>query len=153
MKTVFNFKVLCTAHSLALMLASLTGLCWQATVLADVVVITHSSAAIGSIDAGTLKSIYLGKLKSWPDGSALMVADQDAGSKVRKTFIVEVVGKKEKKYDAYWAKKAFSGKGVQHRSLANDEAVKLWVVKHKGSIGYIDSSSVDSTVKVLFTVK
>jgi len=145
--------MLCKTRSFGLMLVVLTGLFWQSIVLADVAVIVHSSVAISSIDTGTLKSIYLGKLRSWPDGAALTVIDQEAGSEIRKKFINKVIGKKEKKFDAYWSRKVFSGKGVPPKNLGNDVDVKAWVSRYKGSIGYIDASAVDSSVKVLLTIK
>ncbi|HED33810.1 MAG TPA: phosphate ABC transporter substrate-binding protein [Gammaproteobacteria bacterium] len=153
MKTAFNVEMLCKARSFGLMLVILMGLFWQSIVLADVAVIVHSSVAIGSIDAGTLKSIYLGKLKSWPDGATLTAIDQKAGSEIRKKFINEVIGRKEKKFDAYWSRKAFSGKGTPPKNLGNDVDVKAWVARYKGSIGYIDASMVDSSVKVLLIIK
>ncbi|VAW60873.1 hypothetical protein MNBD_GAMMA11-2791 [hydrothermal vent metagenome] len=153
MKTAFNVEMLCKARSFGLLSVILMGLFWQSNVMADVSVIVHSSVAIGSIDAGTLKSIYLGKLRSWPDGAALTVIDQKAGSKIRKKFINEIIGKKEKKFDAYWSRKAFSGKGTPPKNLGNDADVKAWVSRHKGSIGYIDSSMADSSVKVLLIIK
>lgn len=121
--------------------------------MADVAVIANNAISIGSIDKDTVKSIYLGKLKSWPDGSALDVVDQSPGSKARKVFLKKVVGKKELKFDSYWSRKAFSGKGTPPRNMDNDADVKAWVAKTRGSIGFIDASVVDDSVKVLMTVK
>ncbi len=153
MKTAFNVEMLYKARFSGLVSIILIGLFWQSAVLADVAVIVHSSVAISSIDAGTLKSIYLGKLRSWPDGAALTAIDQESGRKIRKKFINEIIGKKEKKFDAYWSRKAFSGKGTPPKNLGNDVDVKAWVSRYKGSIGYIDASMVDSSVKVLLTIK
>ena len=128
-------------------------LLWQAAALADVAVITHPSTKIGSIDKGTLKSIYLGKLKFWPDGSSLKIADQEAGSATRNTFLKKVVGKNERKFDAYWSKRTFSGKASPLKKLSDDDDVKTWISQNKGSIGYIDADNVDKTVKTLMIVK
>ncbi|VAW63301.1 hypothetical protein MNBD_GAMMA10-426 [hydrothermal vent metagenome] len=153
MKITFKFKVLCKVHFFSLAAVFLMGLCWQSSVLAEVAVIAHPSASISSIDAATLRSIYMGKLKLWPDGSILTVVDQGAGSKIRIRFIDEIIGKTERKFDAYWSRKAFSGKGVLLKKPGNGVDVKIWVSKYKGSIGYIDSSMVDASVKVLMTIK
>lgn len=149
MQHTLNIKIISVLRSCVV----LATLLWQTSVLADVAVITHPTTGIGSIDAGTVKSIYLGKLKSWPDGSELTVIDQAAGSDVRIFFLDKVVGKEEIKFDSYWSRKAFSGKGVPPKSLGTDADVKAWIAKNKGSIGFINVSSVDSSVKVLMTVK
>jgi len=133
-------------------LCVLTSMLWAGNIFADVAIIANNAASIGSIDKDTVKSIYLGKLKSWPDGGSLEVVDQLAGSAVRKIFLKQVVGKKEIKFDSYWSRKAFSGKGTPPRGLENDAEVKAWVAKTKGSIGFVDSAVVDSSVKVLLTV-
>ncbi len=121
--------------------------------IADVAVITHLDASIGSIDKGTIKSIYLGKLKSWPDGSVLTVLDQKSGSPTRKFFIEKITGKKEIKFDAYWSKKVFSGKGIAPKNLGNDNDVKIKISKKNGSIGFIDTLSIDDSIKVLLIIK
>ena len=134
-------------------LALTTALLWQTTALADVSVIAHPSTPIGSIDANTVKSIYLGKLKSWPNGTALIPVDQAPGTETRKIFLKKVVSKKEIKFDSYWSKKAFSGKGVPPKALGNDADVKAFVAQTKGSIGFIDTSTADASIKVLMTIK
>ncbi len=135
------------------LLVLITSLLWMHQTLADVAVIANKSTTIGSIDKDTVKSIYLGKLKSWPDGSSLDVVDQSPGSKARRLFLKKVVRKKELKFDSYWSRKAFSGKGTPPRNMDNDADVKAWVAKTKGSIGFIDASTVDDSVKVLMLVK
>jgi len=153
MKTTFNFKVWHKSHFFSLVSVFLLGMYWQSPGFADVAVIAHPSASIGSIDAETLKSIYLGKLKLWPDGTILVVIDQSFGSKTRIKFVEEIIGRTEKKYDAYWSRKAFSGKGTRPKNPGNDASIKAWISSHRDSIGYIDSSMVDSSVKVLLTIK
>ncbi len=154
MRIIFNLKTPGFVHPFTLSFTILLTLLWQTIALADVAVITHpSSASISDINTSTIKSIYLGKLKSWPNGSAISVIDQSAGSDTRKLFLKKVVGKKEIKFDSYWSRKAFSGKGTPPKNLGNDTDVKAWVSKNKGSIGYIDASAVDESVKILITVK
>ncbi len=149
MKNIYN-------HKLSILLGTLmvsSTLFIHAVAIADVAIITHPDSVIGSIDKNTVKSIYLGKLKSWPDGSSLTVIDQKAGNSIRKLFINEVVGKKVRKFDSYWSRKAFSGKGIPPKNLGNDKDVKIEISNKKGSIGYIDLSEVDNSIKVLLIVK
>jgi len=128
-------------------------LLWHTVAMADVAIIAHPAASIGRIDPGTVKSIYLGKLKFWPDGSVLTVVDQARGSEARKLLLNKVVGKKESKFDSYWSKKTFSGKGMPLKQLGDDTDVKAWISQDKGSIGYIDANSVDKSVKILMIIK
>jgi len=53
---------------------------------------------------------------------------------------------------AYWSKMIFSGKAAPPAVFDNDAAVKSWVASNTDGIGYIDSSQVDVSVKVILTI-
>jgi len=125
----------------------------QTVALADVSIIVHKANLLDSIDSSMLKSVYLGKLKSWPDGSPIMLADNVPGSDTRITFLKKAVKKSESKFDSYWSRKVFSGKGVPPKGMNDDDAIKQWVAKNKRAMGYVDASTVDDSVKVLITIK
>ncbi len=153
MNTAFKNIKLCSVRLFTVISTLAIALLFQSVAMADVAVIANKGIAIGSIDKATVKSIYLGKLKSWPDGSALIVVDMTAGTTARKQFLKQVVGKKEIKFDSYWSRKAFSGKGTPPKNLGNDADIKAFIAANTGSIGFIDASGVDASVKVLMTVK
>ncbi len=128
-------------------------LLFQASVWADVAVIVHKSNMLDSIDKTMLKSVFMGKLKSWPNGQTIMLADNEPGSDTRKVFLKKIIKKSERKFDSYWSKRVYSGKGMPPKAMTEDIEIIEWVAKNKNSIAFIDSSVVNGTVKVLIIVK
>jgi len=154
MMHLFNkMSPFCIRRSICAFMVLMFSMLWQVTAMADIAVIANPASAIGSIDAATVKRIYLGKLKSWPDGSSLTVVDSSAGTAMRQQFLKQVVGKKEIKFDSYWSRKAFSGKGTPPKNLGSDADIKAYIAANVGSIGYINAAQVDATVKVLMKIK
>ncbi len=117
-------------------------------VCADVAVVANKSITTDSISKKEAKKIFLGKTKSL-GGTSLTLADLPKGDKSRDEFYKNVVKKNGKKLKAYWAKIVFSGKGSPPKSLKSDEEMINWVSSTPGGIGYVNSLSVNNSVKVL----
>ena len=116
--------------------------------VAETVVIAGAgSNVLSSLSASEIKALYLGKSRD------LSVFDQNSGTSVRKDFLDKVVGKSESQFKAYWSKRIFTGKGTPPKQLDSDAAMKTMVANTPGSIGIIDSGSVDASVKVIYKVK
>jgi len=121
-------------------------------VFADVAVIVNPGSGISAASSGDVKSLFLGKSKKIA-GKSVVAVEQKEGNSARATFNDKVLGKSGSQLKAYWTKLIFSGKGSPPKNLADDSAVKAHVAANAGAIGYIDSSKVDATVKVILTVK
>jgi len=115
--------------------------------LADIAVIANTASASSSLSVKDVKKIFLGK------NNSMTPVDQSEGSATRNTFYQKAAKKDESQMKAYWSKMIFSGKAVPPEIAADDAAVKAWVAGNKNGVGYIDSGSVDETVKVLLTIK
>ncbi|MEO2266260.1 phosphate ABC transporter substrate-binding protein [Pseudoalteromonas sp. YIC-656] len=115
---------------------------------ADISVITHPSNS--GADADTVKKIYLGKAKSFADGSSAKPVNQD-GNAVFDEFNDKVLGKSSAQLNAHWSKLVFTGKGTPPDKLANDQAVIEFVANNPGAVGYVSSSNVTGDVKVIAT--
>lgn len=114
------------------------------------VIINPADAGAGLSQADA-KKVYLGKKKSLPSGAKAQPVDQVGGSAMRNGFLSTVVGKSESQYKSFWAKKVFTGKGKPPAEKADDAAVKAHVASTPGAVGYIDSGSLDGTVKEAFS--
>ena len=119
---------------------------------ADVAVIAHPSNPTASLTTSEVKRIYLGKMKRWNNGNAMAAVDQQEPSSARDEFYEQVVGKSQSQISAYWSQLIFSGKGTPPPEKSDDESVKQWVAEHPNSLGYVSSSSVDTSVKVLLSI-
>ena len=130
------------AATLMLGLASVT---W-----AEVAVIVHPSAGVDSLTEDDVSRLFLGKSKSFPSGSAAVPINQSEGSAARDKFNEGVCKKNASQYKAYWSQLVFTGKGTPPKDAGDDAAVKALVAANPTMIGYIDSSAVDASVKVVF---
>lgn len=115
--------------------------------LAGVVVVVSTNSDVSSMSGKEVKAAYLGKGKKFntialPEGSA-----------THDGFMARVVGKSDSQFKAYWSKKIFSGKGVPPKVVDNAAAVKQAVASSTKAIGYIDSSELDNSVKVVYRVE
>lgn len=119
---------------------------------AGVVVVMHKSAGVKSVSKSDVKKIFLGKKRSLPGAGRVKPVDQKGGSKARKQFYAKVVKKRPSQIKAYWSKMIFSGRGTPPKQVRSDSAVKRWLADNPGAIGYIDSKSVDGSVKVVLKV-
>ncbi len=117
---------------------------------ADIAVIGNKAIAADSLSARQVSKLWLGKLKFIPGGGKPVVVDQTSGTPVYNNFYKNIVKKNSSQLKAYWAKIIFSGKGEPPRVMLNDAAVIEWVASTSGGLGYVDSKSVNETVKVLF---
>lgn len=119
------------------------------SVLADTAVIVSASNGNGAIDKVTISKIFLGKSKSFPDGSQAIPIDQNDGSAPREAFNSSLLGKSASQLKSYWSRLIFTGKGTPPKQSGNDADVKSLVANNPNMIGYIDSTAVDTSVKVI----
>ncbi len=101
-----------------------------------------------SIEKRDIENLFLGKTKSFPNNSpAHPVNQQD--SPIRTAFDTNVLGKSDSQMKSYWAKLVFTGKAVPLKELSSDAEVISTVASDPAAIGYVDSKSVDGSVKVV----
>jgi len=122
------------------------GICNIARAEVAVIINSGNSATISDDD---IKRIFLGKMKSFPDGSKVLPVNLKNSSDVRKAFDKKALGKSASQIKAYWSKLVFSGKGNLPKEAADDsEAIRL-VAENPAVIAYIDASNVTASVKVI----
>jgi ABC-type phosphate transport system substrate-binding protein len=131
-------------------LAAVVALGLSSLCMAEVVVIVHPSADVSSLTEDDVSRIFLGKSKSFPSGGQALPMNQNEGSAIRDKFNSVVCKKNSSQYKAYWSQLVFTGKGTLPKDVSGDAAVKSLVAANPNMIGYIDSSAVDNTVKVVF---
>lgn len=116
---------------------------------AEIAVIVSSDNANASISSADISKMFLGKTKSFPNGSQATPIDQNDGNPAREEFNSKVLDKSESQLKSYWSRLIFTGKGTPPKQLADDAAVKAAVAGNPEMIGYIDASAVDGSVKVV----
>ena len=120
--------------------------------LGGVAVIVNPDNATVSMTASQVKAIFLKKTKKFPDGDSATPIDQEEHSEIYTQFAKKVLSKDAAQLKSYWSLEIFSGRGSPPEQLDGDEQVKAQISSLIHAIGYIDSDSVDDSVKVVFRV-
>jgi ABC-type phosphate transport system substrate-binding protein len=133
----------------------MTGFCVSLLLLssqlasAETAVIVSKSNTNASIDGDVISRMFLGKTSKFPDGGQAVPIDQNDGTPARDAFNDSILGKNSSQLKAYWSRLIFTGKGTPPKQAGDDAAVKALVAANPNMIGYIDSSAVDDSVKVV----
>jgi ABC-type phosphate transport system substrate-binding protein len=117
---------------------------------AEVAVIVNSSNT-ATISDSDISRLFLGKLKSFPNGDKAAPVNSKFGGETRYEFEKNILKKNSSQVKAYWSKLIFSGKGKPPKELGSDNNTLTLVASDPTIIGYVDAASVDSTVKVIKT--
>jgi ABC-type phosphate transport system substrate-binding protein len=129
---------------------TLLALAMSGTALAEVVVVVSSKSPVVALSKIQIADIFLGKTRRFPEGTPAVAIDQVDGSAARDEFYMRLTGKTAAQLTAYWSKIIFTGRGLPPSTVANSVEVKKRIIENPATIGYIDRSLVDGTVKVLF---
>jgi ABC-type phosphate transport system substrate-binding protein len=130
-------------------LAAAMSLLLAAPAMAGDIVVIVNKANANSIDKNLIVKVYSGETKSWAGGGAITSFDLPDSNAERGAFAEQVMGRTTGNMKSLWAQNVFTGKAVPPKVVDSDEAVKKAVAANPGAIGYIKSSSVDDSVKVV----
>lgn len=120
-----------------------------ATAADTLVVVVSAESPLAEMSQSHLVDMYLGRATRFPDGRAGVPLDQEHGSPTRDRFYAEFMGRSPAEVKAHWSKLIFTGRGRPPQELSGDEAVRRRVAEDASAIGYIDSSAVDASVRIL----
>jgi ABC-type phosphate transport system substrate-binding protein len=115
----------------------------------DVVAVVSAKSSITRLSSSQLSDIFLGKVSRFPDGTLAVPVDLGEGSAERDQFYGKVVGKTPAQIKAYWSKVIFTGRGQPPMVVKNGREMKKYVAENTDAVGYIDSTLVDDSVRVL----
>ncbi len=123
------------------------------TVFAELAIIAHPGTETGTLDTQNVRKLFLGERKSFPNGQHAVPFNHSIGSPDRKEFFSLVLGMPESAHKRHWKRKIAVGAGNSPAELSSYAAVLKSIATTPGSIGYIDASKVDDSVKVLLIVR
>ncbi|MCG9758626.1 MULTISPECIES: phosphate ABC transporter substrate-binding protein [Pseudoalteromonas] len=125
----------------------LTLLCSSFSCLAVDVIVNPANTS--TLDENEIKQIFIGKSKSFSDGSKALPITQADGSAVTDEFNEKVLNKSSSQLKAYWSKLVFTGKGTPPKEAADDAEVLKLVASNPNLIGFVSSGAADGSVKVV----
>ena len=136
------------------LVAALFALMLANVCLADVAVVVHPDNPMSELSKHQVKKLFLGRLRMLPNtGLEADVVDQSEDQPSFSDFYSKLVKMGPAKLKRYRAAYLFSGKGKLPLKLEGDAQVKAHVASHHSAIGYIESSLVDESVKVVYVLK
>jgi ABC-type phosphate transport system substrate-binding protein len=116
---------------------------------ADEVAVVSARSTVATLTRDQVADIFLGKASRFPDGSPAVPIDQAEGSAARDEFYFKFAGKSPAQVKAHWSKIIFTGRGQPPREVASSTEAKKRIAENPSAIGYIDSSVVDGSVRIL----
>jgi len=119
---------------------------------AALAIIAHPDNSLVGITNEQAKNIYLGKVRTFPNGKPVQALDHSQGSAERDKFNHDILHMTESKRKSYWARLKFTGKAKPPEIMDGDEKVRDWVAIHPDALGYINGDAVTEQVKVLLII-
>lgn len=117
------------------MLLSLCFLCLGAR--ADVVVIVNANNPAGTLTAKQALDLFMGKVRTFPNGQAAETLDLESGHPARAAFYRALTGKSEAQVDAYWATLVFAGKVPPPKQLPDARSVIERVASTPSAVAFV----------------
>lgn len=93
--------------------------------------------------------IYLRRKRFWSDGSPVVPLNLSSTDPLRKRFSRLVLRQDAQRLAEYWNRQYFYGV-FPPATLASAEAMRRYVAADPNAIGYVPSSLVDDSVRILF---
>lgn len=113
------------------------------------VAIVVNQANTASISTEDVEKIFLGKSKTFADGSAALPINLVEGKAEREAFTQTILGRTSSQLKAYWSKLVFTGKGSPPKELASDAEVIEAIKADRTAIGYVNAASLKGELKVV----
>ena len=113
-------------------------------------IVVNRSNPINNLSSAELCKIFLGTRSQWPSGRRITVAMLDYGEPARKAVLRQVYRMDEESYRNYFLKEVYRGEVfAAPKTLDSPVVMRKFIFNAPGAIGYLRSSDVDASVKVL----
>ena len=118
---------------------------------AEVVVVVGADSRITNLSEAELRQLFTGQLRA-VEGERVQVLDLPQSDSARDDFYQKLLGRGPNQMRSYWARMIFTGQGQPPREVSSVQEMRLLVGSSGNQIGYLPSSEVDDSVRVLFTL-
>jgi ABC-type phosphate transport system substrate-binding protein len=138
---------------LLLLLLVLPFACALPAAAAELVVIVSARSPVTALRADQVAAIFLGQSARFPDGLEAVPLDQRLGAPLRDEFYLRVTNKTPPLLKAWWSKLVFTGRGQPPAEAADSAAVRRRVADNPDTIGYIERTALDASVRAVLVVQ
>jgi len=116
----------------------------------DIAVIVNPSTPVSNLSLAQLRSILNGDRRSWDMKTPAVVLMRVPGSHERSVVLERVLRQSESDYKKFWVGKIFRGEAINEPPIAPSPGLALdYVSSVEGAISFVDSTQVQSRVKML----
>jgi ABC-type phosphate transport system substrate-binding protein len=113
-------------------------------------IVVNLANPINNLSSDELRSLFLERKSHWPNGRRIAVAMLDYQYPERRSALRQIYRMDEDAFQEYFIKAIFRGDVfAAPRTLASPEMLRKFVFNAPGAIGYLRSSDLDDTVKVV----
>jgi ABC-type phosphate transport system substrate-binding protein len=120
----------------------------SATCHAEVVVIVHPDNT-STVSAEDIQAIYLAKATTFANGETAIPINLPASNDVRTIFERDIIQRSKSQMKSYWSKLVFTGQASYPKEVSNSAEVVKLVASNANLIGFVDSASVNESVKIV----
>lgn len=122
----------------------------QASADQNLAIIVNQTNTIDDITLKELRTVFLGERSHWPNGRRITLVMMDPGVPERKAVLRDICRMNETEFSRHFLQGLFTGEVfVSPKTLSSPTGVRKFVFNVPGAIGYVRSSDVDGTVKVI----
>ena len=134
----------------AVALAGLFALVGAQPAQAQISVIVGPSASYAPSQSDVVE-MFVGAKTTWNDGTKIQIVDQPTTA-AGTTFYADVLGRSPVEVRRTFIELVLSGQAVKPERFSSDADVKAAVAGTPGAIGFIQSSSMDASVKEVLRI-
>jgi ABC-type phosphate transport system substrate-binding protein len=121
------------------------------TALADILIIANRDVPDAELSRKDVGKMFLGKLRQWSDHSKVNPVTPRVPD-VREAFFREYLNKSVAKYNAYWKRMIFTGRGVPPKAFETEAELVEYVAETGGAIGCVSSEGIPDGSKSMIRI-
>lgn len=119
----------------------------------SLVVVVNSNSQTVSLSKKELIDIYMGRFKKFPNGESVTPLDFNSGNKQRQAFYEMLVGKSERKINAYWSRLLFSGRATPPQKAESTAEMIAIIQSDHNALAYMQINDVTQGMKIVYEFK
>lgn len=115
-----------------------------------VAIVVHPNVQVSDLSTGQLRRIFLADQQFWPDKSRIVLLVRAPEADERKMVLDRIYEMNESQFRKYWIAKIFRAEvAALPKIVFSSNMAQELVTAIPGSITFIPSSEIDSSIKVL----
>ena len=113
-------------------------------------ILVNRSNPVENLSFAELRKVFLGEQNHWSDGRRITVVMLESGKPERQVVLTRIYKMEDKDFNAYFLHHVFTGEiHAAPTTLTTPGEVLKFVSNVQGAIGYLRTTAVDESVKVV----